>query len=354
MSMNAIPPVPGSVPPQGDDRARARLRRDANCIGVGLLFLFALMTFLFTVVLFILMGCGVIAPDKLTDPFLGLDNTGYLLLYGSVYTVMMGAPMLLAALIFREKAVPFRPHGPVPLWRGLLWLLCGLGLCLVANFIANFIMSLLVEIGVPMPEMPDLLIDSPLSLVLNIVVFAVLPGVLEEMFFRGYVLQMLRRYNDTAALFVSALLFGLMHGNVLQIPFAFMVGLVLGLIVLRTDNIWLAIGLHFLNNAMSMGLQYIGLNVDEQAQSLQFLVLSAILILIGLVAGILLLATRRSKPPKARPDTWLPGGKVFVGSLFKSPLMIVACVLFVLYTAMSIVEPLLMDMLESLEAAVML
>lgn len=343
-----IPPANNT--PVYRNPARAALRRDANCIGLGLLFLFGLMLILYDAVCLLLVGFGVVEADAvLSDPFLGLGNTGYLLVYGAVYTLMMGLPMFLAALIFRERAVPLRPHGPVSLWRGLLWLLCGLGLCLVANFITNFIMAFLVQFGVPVPEMPDLLINTPLSLVLNIVVFAVLPALLEEIFFRGYVLQLLRRYNDTAALFVSALLFGLMHGNVLQIPFAFMVGLILGLIVLRTDNIWLAVGLHFLNNAMSMALQYIGLFADTEAErALQYYTLAAILILIGAVAGVVLLATRRKKAPKVLSHTWLPAGQVFTGSLFKAPLLLISVILFAVITVLSVLTPYIMAWLEGL------
>ena len=56
------------------------------------------------------------------------------------------------------------------------------------------------------------------------------------------------------AVCTSALLFGLFHGNLHQIPFAILVGLALGYIVIRTNNIWIAVAVHFLNNLFA-GIQ---------------------------------------------------------------------------------------------------
>lgn len=48
------------------------------------------------------------------------------------------------------------------------------------------------------------------------------------MLFRGYFLRLLRPYGTWFAVIVTAILFALMHGNILQIPFAFLVGLACG------------------------------------------------------------------------------------------------------------------------------
>ena len=50
----------------------------------------------------------------------------------------------------------------------------------------------------------------------------------EELIFRGFVLRSLRPYGKRFAILGSAFLFGLFHGNLLQTPYAFLVGLVLG------------------------------------------------------------------------------------------------------------------------------
>ena len=60
-------------------------------------------------------------------------------------------------------------------------------------------------------------------LVLNLLVLAVLPALLEEMIFRVCILGALRKYGDTFAIVVSALLFGFIHGGLSQSVFAVIV-----------------------------------------------------------------------------------------------------------------------------------
>lgn len=69
----------------------------------------------------------------------------------------------------------------------------------------------------------------------------------EELIFRGYILRSLRPYGKRFAIFGSALLFGLFHGNLLQTPYAILVGLVLGYVTVEYSILW-AIAIHTFNN----------------------------------------------------------------------------------------------------------
>ncbi len=78
---------------------------------------------------------------------------------------------------------------------------------------------------------------------------AVVAPIVEELIFRGLILKGLRRnYNAFTAVFMSALLFALFHLNPWQFPATFVLGLLLGWIMIRTDNILLAILGHSVNN----------------------------------------------------------------------------------------------------------
>lgn len=76
---------------------------------------------------------------------------------------------------------------------------------------------------------------------------ALLAPIAEEILFRGLILRSLMRYGKKIAIFVSALLFGLFHGNIVQSPFAFAVGLVLGYVAVEYSIVW-AMALHMFNN----------------------------------------------------------------------------------------------------------
>lgn len=69
----------------------------------------------------------------------------------------------------------------------------------------------------------------------------------EELIFRGFVLRKLEPLGKKWAILLSAFTFGLFHGNIIQLPFAFLVGLILGNVALEYHIGW-AIVLHIINN----------------------------------------------------------------------------------------------------------
>lgn len=80
---------------------------------------------------------------------------------------------------------------------------------------------------------------------------AVIAPIVEELIFRGIILNGLRKnYRATTAVFISALLFSLFHLNPWQMPATFVLGLLLGWIMIRTRNILLAIIGHSMNNLL--------------------------------------------------------------------------------------------------------
>lgn len=71
----------------------------------------------------------------------------------------------------------------------------------------------------------------------------------EEILFRGYVMRTLEPYGKKFAILASAFLFGVYHGNPVQSPYAFAVGLVLGYVAMEHNMVW-AMVLHMINNLL--------------------------------------------------------------------------------------------------------
>ena len=286
------PPIPQwfiPVPPTGEDL----LRKDCNYIGILMLCLTAGMQLSFTLLALALVAFGVLSPQQLTMENLGLDNTAFLLVYACSYILAMGLPAVVVSLCSKRRYFPLSPAKPcsggVAFWLVLL----GVGVCMLANVITNLLLSFFFWIDIPIPDPPQMIVNTPTSLMLGLFVMAVLPALLEEMVFRGYVLRTLRPYGDGFAILVSAILFALMHGNLRQIPFAVVVGLVLGWIVTATENIWLAVAVHFANNALSVILEYFGLSMsDSHAAVMNVLVIG----LVGLLGFAVALYTYRRYP----------------------------------------------------------
>lgn len=80
----------------------------------------------------------------------------------------------------------------------------------------------------------------------------------EELVFRRGVLEGLMQsgWHPLWAVMVSSLAFALVHGNVMQMIPAFVVGLVLGLCFLRTGNLRLCLPVHVANNVLAVVLMF--------------------------------------------------------------------------------------------------
>lgn len=75
----------------------------------------------------------------------------------------------------------------------------------------------------------------------------ILAPIAEEILFRGLIQRTLLPYGKRFAILCSAFTFGIFHGNLLQSPYAFLVGLVLGYTAAEYSIAWSMV-LHMINN----------------------------------------------------------------------------------------------------------
>ena len=94
--------------------------------------------------------------------------------------------------------------------------------------------------------------SSFISKLLMIVALAVIPAVFEEIFFRETIISYSQKYGSAFAIVFSAVLFALVHANLSQGLFAFIMGLILGGIYLYTGDIHLTMLIHLLNNGFAV------------------------------------------------------------------------------------------------------
>jgi len=117
---------------------------------------------------------------------------------------------------------------------------------------------------------------------------SVVAPVVEELIFRGLIFNGFRRnYNGFVAVFMSALLFSLFHLNPWQMPATFVLGLLLGWLMLRTNNILVAMIGHSINNTLVLLTVTYEPQIRESSVYLlekpQFLQLSALVMGISLI-----------------------------------------------------------------------
>ena len=89
--------------------------------------------------------------------------------------------------------------------------------------------------------------------VFGIISITIMAPLVEELFFRGAIQGHLLRkgMNPWTALFVASAIFGIVHMNPVQIPFAFAIGLIFGWLYYRTGSLVPGIVGHFINNSLA-------------------------------------------------------------------------------------------------------
>ena len=100
-----------------------------------------------------------------------------------------------------------------------------------------------------------------------LVAFALLPAICEELAFRGFILSGLERQHRTrSAILLSALMFGFLHvllSLFQQLFNATLLGIILGLLAVRSRSILPGILFHFLNNAIGVARGYLVVDAVE-------------------------------------------------------------------------------------------
>ncbi len=264
---------------------RRLLRRCAWFVGVAMLFSLAV-----ELVLAFAVG-DVLAAAEAQMGASPLHRVAYYVLYGGYYCGVLLLPVAVVALLFRQKPLlPRECRRAVSAWEGLLLVAFGCGFCVLANYLTNYWLMFMEQFGVE-PFLGDYHnAKGWLPLLLNLFTYAMLPALVEELLYRGWLLGALRPCGERRALVLSALLFGLAHGNLTQLPFALLLGLLFGYLYLHTGRLWPGMAVHFLNNALSVVLDYTAQYLSENAAMVVQMTVFAVMVTVGALAGVLLTA----------------------------------------------------------------
>lgn len=116
---------------------------------------------------------------------------------------------------------------------------------------------------------------SPVALAVATLAIGIFPGIAEELLFRGYIqTRLCARWGMVRGITCTALMFGLIHFDLVQGTFAVIVGLFLGYMTERYGSIFPAMIAHATNN-MASGLLS-GLLADRLANALGLVITLAI------------------------------------------------------------------------------
>lgn len=216
-----------------------------------------------------------------------LSDPAFLQAVNSVCSVILFLiPFLIAVKLSGQRIstlIPFeKPKGNV-----LGFILLGIGFCGFANISVSYGGALFDSLGFPSYNYPSSENAAGIfGFLLTVISTAVIPPLTEEFAFRGAVLGELKKHGEGFALITSSVLFGLMHRNFIQIFFAFLVGLILGFIRIKTGSIWVSIAVHALNNFLAVICDYLTDILPKSGAILIYPITNIIYMLLG-ITGLL-------------------------------------------------------------------
>ena len=135
-----------------------------------------------------------------------------------------------------------------------------------------------------------------------VILSAVLPGICEELLFRGLMLSAWEERGSLRAVTTVSLLFTLLHGNLLGIPSEFICGVLLACIVISSGSLFAGMVFHTVFNSTLLIASYWARTVETDAEAAYTGVLSLLPFLLGalLFGSILMFLMRRFRALRLR------------------------------------------------------
>jgi len=208
---------------------------------------------------------GTGALSRLADPAVLIDTyTRELIISNSLgQAVGLAVPTLLMARLHSRRLLAYLRIRPVDGSLLGLAVLGVLGMQPVVQWLAQ------VNQALPLPEQLRLLDESQLEMIqkvlesnlgigFNVVMLALVPGICEEVLFRGYAQRQFERAaGPVQGILLSGVLFGLYHLRFSQILPLVALGLFLAYLTWRTGSLWPAVLVHLLHNGLAVVMAHL-------------------------------------------------------------------------------------------------
>ncbi|MDE7302370.1 MAG: CPBP family intramembrane metalloprotease [Oscillospiraceae bacterium] len=236
----AMPPQPAPVSVKPDKEERRQIRKKYNLVAAVLLV--NIVIFNGFAVLSGLFGDSPIWNDELFSTAFSCCVP----IISEITAIILGIKLL---------GLDFKPLATLDGFNGgtmLKLITLAIGLQTASTMIAAIITAILKMFGLEAPT-PDLSATTSLPANLLMYFYACLLGpVLEELLYRGVLLQSMRKYNEKFAIFLSAVIFGLMHENYQQFILGFLIGIPLAVVTIKSGSLIPSIFTHIIVNTSAM------------------------------------------------------------------------------------------------------
>lgn len=229
-----------------DDLKPADIRRICLDVGVALIVSVLLQKIIFIAMVFLLRGFVNAGLETGSTMFTVLNYT-----FSNISTYI---PKLLAFGVLYKKYRPLKrldTQYENKSYYPLIFIPAMFAFAMWGSNITtciNYILQLLFGAGEIQNVMEAIAPSSFSAGVVTLIFTAFVAPIFEEIIYRHLLLRSLKPIGDTPAIIISALVFGLAHGNFDQFAYAFLSGIIFGLMAVRYDTIIPGMVLHLINN----------------------------------------------------------------------------------------------------------
>lgn len=289
------------------------------------------MYFLGTMVIFAVQYAASFAVGILCPQWLW--NGDFVLLLSMLPMYLIGMPVLI--ILVRTIPAERVERRRIKAGSFLTAVVMAFGAVYLTNIIGNVITTLISMLRGRGVQNQLVNVTESASLWMIALWMVVCAPIMEEYVFRKLIVDRTVRYGQGTAVLLSGLMFGLFHGNLNQFVYAFVLGMLLAFLYVKTGNLKITIAIHMMINFMgglvSSALMrmidldaYLDLAADMDIPAMMayisenmagLLAYGALMVFVlgcliaGLVLFIVCLAKRRFS--FARGQVVIPGGRRF-------------------------------------------
>ena len=273
---------------------KKKIRHEYNVIGIVLLSLLVLMNVICWVSFKIL--------EKMGNETVYDENDAVIY---NLWDIIIGGcfPALIAMIVFAGYCF-FTKYDPreilsvkrVKAGETVRYVLAVLFFQQVSLICTIFISSGLDSIGLYVPSVDYVIEHDPMVYLAELLGAVILAPIGEELIYRGIVLRCSAKISQRFAIFFSAFIFGIMHGNPYQFVLGFLLGIPLAMVTLKTGSIVPAIICHMTNNLMASVSEVVSYFNEEISYVIPFIML-VIFFIIGIIVLISAAVNGRIKFP---------------------------------------------------------
>lgn len=260
--------------------------------------------------LFLLAGMGKLVGEYVAWPFVflagrlfgGVDAGAQSQLTQFLYYILFVA---LPVMLYARRDPGIASHLRIEPLKGrvaALSVLTAAVAVLFINCVSQLWFILIQCMGGTIPASGVAVPTTVRGLASAVILSAVLPGICEELLFRGLMLSAWEERGSLRAVTTVSLLFTLLHGNLLGIPSEFICGVLLACIVISSGSLFAGMVFHTVFNSTLLIASYWARTVETDAEAAYTGALSLLPFLLGalLFGSILMFLMRRFRALRLR------------------------------------------------------